>query len=593
VSESEAEKLLTARQKQLDARKHMEIKGAQYSESRDIAMTFKADTTIQTIINTFENRTTESTEFDNLLSVMFHIVKGSSFDLLLSAATANGTLTALVSKLLFFNQGTQESMGESNKVAQNRAALFDMTFLMLVYMVQCFSTTSLLAPNLEGFFPKWARLCMAEPGHVKPLEAFKQLGGQESLVDGLLQQIMQGEIRTQVIKWNHVCSSVHDVMKEILVGVEMGTINNETFNRLTLQLGTKLCCFPICIASWLVSSAHFGEGDAKGRRPSAMACLDMFINIPPGEDTDTRPYFAKRSTMMTNILKKMRREMEESKNSSGKAELSAAFDKLWETVWEKRIINISATKEIARLYNIGGAEWFMNVLVEKMKSQVYNEDVDRCTETVFSLMHIDLPAATLALLIHILPNILTGREGKDSLCYPAGTALARLTVSALAAVLKMKNSLPYSTKRKWRSADLDDLCNNHAQPVKLRRLTSGDPSPAGDQAPASQDNLIHQAHVGLFELLKGLCTESTLSSKLEFVACILEECVRLGREESILLLSPLSADLVTHLIRLQPHRFPVESLLRLFDPNLEEGRAHILSSLVLLRNIQQKNKVVE
>ena len=76
-----------------------------------------------------------------------------------------------------------------------------------------------------------------------------------------------------------------------------------------------------------------------------MACLDMFINIPPGEDTDTRPYFAKRSTMMTNILKKMRREMEESKNSSGKAELSAAFDKLWETVWEKRIINISATKE--------------------------------------------------------------------------------------------------------------------------------------------------------------------------------------------------------------------------------------------------------
>ena len=29
----------------------------------------------------------------------------------------------------------------------------------------------------------------------------------------------------------------------------------------------------------------------------------------------------------------------------------------------------SLIKEIARLYNIGGAEWFMNVLVEKMKSQ--------------------------------------------------------------------------------------------------------------------------------------------------------------------------------------------------------------------------------
>jgi hypothetical protein len=36
---------------------------------------------------------------------MYHIVKGSSFDLLLSAAAANGTLGALVSKLLLFNEG--------------------------------------------------------------------------------------------------------------------------------------------------------------------------------------------------------------------------------------------------------------------------------------------------------------------------------------------------------------------------------------------------------------------------------------------------------------------------------------------------------
>ena len=38
----------------------------------------------------------------------------------------------------------QESMGESVKVSQNRAALFDMTFLMLVYMVQCFGSSGQL-----------------------------------------------------------------------------------------------------------------------------------------------------------------------------------------------------------------------------------------------------------------------------------------------------------------------------------------------------------------------------------------------------------------------------------------------------------------
>ena len=39
----------------------------------------------------------------------------------------------------------------------------------------------------------------------------------------------------------------------------------------------------------------------------------------------------------------------------------------------------------------------------------------------------------------------------ESLCYPAGAALARLTVHCLAATIKMKTSGPYTTKkRKYR-----------------------------------------------------------------------------------------------------------------------------------------------
>ena len=52
-----------------------EFKANVYTESRDINMIFKADSTLQTIIKTFENRTTDSNEFENLLSVMYHIVK--------------------------------------------------------------------------------------------------------------------------------------------------------------------------------------------------------------------------------------------------------------------------------------------------------------------------------------------------------------------------------------------------------------------------------------------------------------------------------------------------------------------------------------
>jgi hypothetical protein len=39
---------------------------------------------------------------------------------------------------------------------------------------------------------------------------------------------------------------------------------------------------------------------------------------------------------------------------------------------------------------------------------VYSEEVSRCVEMVFSLLHIDLPACTLALLLHLLPRLLAG-----------------------------------------------------------------------------------------------------------------------------------------------------------------------------------------
>jgi len=589
VSPTECQQLLAARLKQLEARQPIDLKASQYTENRDVTMIFKADSTLSTIIQTFQNRTTEQHEFEALLSVMFHIVKGSSFDLLLSAAAVNGTLSALVTKLLFFNKGTQESSGESNKVAQNRAALFDMTFLMLVYIVQCFSTSILPSSHQDGFFQSWARLCMTEPGDVKPLQAFKKLGGQDSFVDGLLQQINQGDIRTQVIKWNQVCSSVHDVMKEILLGVEMGTVNQDAYNRFTLQLSNKLCCFPICIASWLISTAHYGEGESSAKRPSVESVIDRFINISGGEDPDSSLYFAKRSTMMINILKKMKKELEEPlevSTKTGKLELAAGFEKLWERVWEKRMLDIAGTKEVSRLFNAAGPQWFMEVLVNKITSQVYTEDVERCTELVFSLMHLDLVTCTLSLLLHVLPNLISGSGRRDVLCYPSGSALAKLTVSSLAAVLKMKKSLPYTTKRKLRVADLDNLCNTHTQPVKLRKLTPSTSVPV--TAKPTQEQLIIQAHAGLFELLGGVGTEPSLNPKVEFLASIIYQCVQIGGEDCLNLLSPLSPDLLLHLIKLLPHRFECELLLRVFDPSVSASRRHTFTALCLLRNIQAK-----
>ena len=66
--------------------------------------------------------------------------------------------------------------------------------------------------------------------------------------------------------------------------------------------------------------------------------------------------------------------------------------------------------------------------VEQLGKQVYGEDVSKATELVFSILHIDLTASTLALLTQVLPRLLAG-DGRDGLlAFPTGRALAKLTV---------------------------------------------------------------------------------------------------------------------------------------------------------------------
>ena len=96
--------------------------------------------------------------------------------------------------------------------------------------------------------------------------------------------------------------------------------------------------------------------------------------------------------------------------------------------------------------------------------QVYSQDMDRTVEMILSLMHNDLTANTLALLLTVLPRLLCTPGMEDRLTHPAGPALAKLTVLSLAAALR-----PVLGKRRSREAELD-LCDDVTTPIKLRRL---------------------------------------------------------------------------------------------------------------------------
>ena len=77
---------------------------------------------------------------------------------------------------------------------------------------------------------------------------------------------------------------------------------------------------------------------------------------------------------------------------------------MWNRVWSGGRLNLADTRKVAGLAETGGSVWFVEVLVGKMAAMVYNLDVDRAVEIVFSMMHVDMSACMLALVLHILPK---------------------------------------------------------------------------------------------------------------------------------------------------------------------------------------------
>ena len=603
LSDQDIEDLVALRQKQMEARKTADLKPPH--DARDVNLIIKADSTLATIIQTFENRTTEQSDFESVLSVMFHIIKGSSFDLLLTASAANGSLTALVTKLLMFNEGCKESPGESVRVSQNRAALFDMTFLMLVYIIQCFGSEVVLANTQKCFFSVWARKCMVEPGQVKPLSGWTPYE-LSSVCDALMQQVTAGELRTQVVLWNNICNGVHMAIREMLSALESNVINSEAFFKMLEPLSNKMCCLPVCIASWMASHANFGHGYDTKITP--LDIVDKFL-VPPceSEEGDGPPYFQQRSIMMINIVKKMRQEMEDGHKrisvgvkrgwsgddlncDSSPPVLEADITRVWDRTMQKGRLDIGDTRDIARLYNVGGAEWFVSVLVEKLVGMVYNEDVDRATELVFSMLHVDLVTNTLALVVHLLPRYLVG-EGKEALLvHPGGKCLAKLTVDCMAASLSMRNSQVYGQDGKLRTEEMLAMVNGPQQPVKLRKLNNGEAVIGDLPDKTAQEQLVDQAHSGLFQLLSGLGMDPVQTPRLQFVSHILEQSALLPKDLARQLLAPAPASLILQVVKVQPDRFSQEMILRLFDSNSLSGRKNMALILCLLRNIKASKK---
>lgn len=75
-----------------------------------------------------------------LLEMLCQVLTGNSFELILAVATVEGKLKTFVGRLINCNESSKQVPGEIGKAAAIRSSLFDVSFLMLTFIVQSYGS---------------------------------------------------------------------------------------------------------------------------------------------------------------------------------------------------------------------------------------------------------------------------------------------------------------------------------------------------------------------------------------------------------------------------------------------------------------------
>lgn len=99
----------------------------------------RAEPTLSGILKTLNADYTKIHEA--LLSMLYQVLTGKSFELMLAVATVEGKLKTFVTKLIKFNECSKQiNEPVPPKTAATRAMLFDVSFLMLCSIVQTYGS---------------------------------------------------------------------------------------------------------------------------------------------------------------------------------------------------------------------------------------------------------------------------------------------------------------------------------------------------------------------------------------------------------------------------------------------------------------------
>ncbi|KAH0545736.1 mediator of RNA polymerase II transcription subunit 24 [Cotesia glomerata] len=621
LNELQKVNLVTEKQvKQLSSRREGVAAALQKLESSSsptspiMKVIVRAEPTLAGILKTLSADYTKIQEA--LLSMLCQVLNGKSLDLMLAVATVEGQLKNFVTKLIKFNECSKQMNDPvPGKTAATRAMLFDISFLILCFIVQTYGSDIVLEEGGDSFFEQWVRECM--PERDKPKSPHKMLQNIDSArVDALLAQINSPEpdLKSSNVKWHVQCQSAMGAVKELLCAWESGVLGATDVKRALDGLRSTAYCLPVCAAAWLCAHMSITHQDALLK---PMNMVQQFVTPLPPDEVQDNNFKHDTSALMFQIIRKMQYNIHpptQSKtkvvsmyhNVISKQPILEQLESVWQEIHQKGWVNINATHTLESLLNTGGSLWFVSNLIKEALKYRYQEQLDQAIDLIFAIFHLDIENCTLDLLNHVLPQYLYNSQQSEQLVEPQSSELAKLCVYCILSTLEFNNSNPQKgnnrkrTRRDLESEDMEAICGPANKLLRLNETGDsntifGSNSPqASGPTNGTQKSLVLRDPLlstlnGLFKTLNYLAArDGQVSQQTHFILQFLKIMVQCGKDRTRVVLQGMPQTLVPCLLKALPELFTTDLLLRLYDIQTTPGRKATARDLCMLRNITLK-----
>uniref|UniRef100_H2ZGH8 Mediator of RNA polymerase II transcription subunit 24 n=1 Tax=Ciona savignyi TaxID=51511 RepID=H2ZGH8_CIOSA len=436
----------------------------------------KADSTIEQLVKLFSSADF-SAEPENLLSTFAGMRTMSSFNALTAAAATTGQLADFASVLINCNNVMKSSSAETMKSAQIRAVLFDITFLMVCYMIKLYDKEAIIVSfNAQSkdeipILLHWANTWWLD--QINQISSVKY-ESDPSRVENLIQVLRNSqEFKLSMTKWNDICINLPQAVIELLIARQKGAIQ--------LSEVIRACCFirdgcPLAVTMSVIAAVarsarlvvahkdHIKVLSTLVEKSSVQSQSNMMYN-------ERYIFFQSLcETIVSDLLPSLKQDGSTlDKNKLHSEVLQQTLSTTRKIGW----INRDGIAKFSECFNMLGVFGFMRQAMKHILKETRLNEITTTVDIVFGIMRLDIISTTMYLLKHGIPDFL--KQDSQPLASPLGRAIAKMAVAGLdlalnESALQQKSQLPPSKRQNPFSQNV--ALNRQSGQHKVRRLFS-------------------------------------------------------------------------------------------------------------------------